>query len=252
MMDNDSMAKPFTQAQDAVEQFVGEQFIDWLLDYINHEVQSWSGVKNVISETYKQERIKKFMLQKFLDAKAVWGGGDNDPGFLSFAISNLSESNDPSAESVLFLIEQRYKEEKNGLSRDLWLKLLRGLGAKDEEIRHTEPKEPTRDYVATLSDIYSSMDWQTAMGAWVAYQKIIAFESKIIMEILKNNFNFSDADLELFRVYSEENKKFVIHPSKLLAQIVVDKENKELVMDGVRRQLKARKSYYEKVMKHLE
>jgi len=252
MIDDDRKTTVVSTPSDAVEQFVGDQFIDWLMDFITHEVQNWSEIQQIIDSEYRAEKIKKFMLQKYLEAKALWGGKENDPGFLGFAIANLSEVSDPTAERVLELIEQRNTEEKKGLSENLWIKFLKKLGLSQEEIDNTEPKEPTRIYVSALSEVYSSFDWKIAIGAFVAYQRIIMLEAKALLEVLKNNLDFSNSDLEIFRAYSEENKKLVINPRALLAQIVVDKESKEMVMEGVIKQLSARKSYYEKVMKYLE
>jgi pyrroloquinoline quinone (PQQ) biosynthesis protein C len=252
MMETNTQSKQVITPTDAVEQFVGEQFIDWLLDYITYEVKIWPGTTGLADSQYKRERLQKFMRQRYLDAKAVWGGQENDPGFLEFIIANLSEVSDPAAERALTMIEDQEAQEKNGLSREPWLKLLGKLGISVEDAENTEPKEATRNYISILSDVYSSQEWQTAVGALVAYQKVIALESEVILGILKSSFDLTDSDMEILRALASENKKYILNPSRLLSQLVVDQENKELVMQGVYKQLEARKSYYEKLMKYLE
>src|ERR1043166_3678621 len=103
-------ANVISNPQEAVEQFVGEQFIEWLMEYIPHEMKTWPVIERIQASKPKPEKIKKFMLQRFLAAEAYLGQREGDPGFLRFAIANLSESDDPEAESALQILEEKRHE----------------------------------------------------------------------------------------------------------------------------------------------
>ncbi len=249
--------------QNALDQFVGEQFIEWLLNYIGAEVNRWPELSAIKAAQPRIEKIKKFMLQRFLAAEAFLGGREGDPGFIGFAIANLSESNDPLAESALEILEKKREEElsgshKNAVSlpysahKELWLKLLRVLGLSDEEINRAEPKGPTRNYVAELSDIYSNSEWQTAVGAFTAHERSLPEEYAALSEMLKRNTKVSDQDMEILHWNKGSDSKHVINTAHTLDKIVFDMENKLLVWEGVTRQLEARREFYARLAKYLE
>ncbi|MBI2607369.1 MAG: hypothetical protein HYW51_00920 [Candidatus Doudnabacteria bacterium] len=244
--------KKLLTTQEAVDELVGEQFVEWLFEFIVHELQTWPPLEKISSGKFKQEKIRKFMIQRYLDSKAVWGGTGEDPGFLGFVIANLSESDDPTAETALSAIEVRYEEEKHGLSRELWENLMKELGVGAEELKLSEPKESGRNYVSDLSELYSASEWQTAAGALAAYQIMNLEESRALVQLLKNNTQVSDPGLQALKISAEQDNKTVINPAKILEKIVFDKENKQLVWNGVWRHLDARKLYCEKIMKYLE
>lgn len=233
-----------TAPNQAVEELLGEQFIEWLLNFVAGEVKNWPQIQAITAASPKIERIRKFMLQCFLAAEAFLGNASGEPGFLGFALANLSESADPLAESALEIIEKK-KNEEYLAHRALWIKLLHGLEVSDEEIKHAEPKEPTRHYVAELSDVYSNSEWQTAVGAFAAHERSLPEEYSAISQMLRRNSQITDGDLEILT--SKQTTDY-----KVLDKIVFDQESKQLVWEGARRQLTARREFYKGLMKYLE
>lgn len=249
--------------KNALDQLVGEQFIDWLLNYIASEVNGWPELSAIKAAQPKIEKIKKFMLQGFLAAEAFLGGREGDPGFIGFAIANLSESDDPLAESALEILEKTRQEELSGSNKttvsvpfsahkELWIKLLRAVGLSDEEIKRAEPKEPTRNYVAELSDIYSNSEWQTAVGAFTAHERSLPEEYLAISEMLKRSTEVTDAEMEILHWNKGSDSKYVLNTAHTLDKIVFDMENKLLVWEGVQRQLEARREFYAHLAKYFE
>ena len=261
-MDTQNDIKQIHSPAEAIDQFVGEQFIEWLMNYVAHEVRNFESLQKIARATPKIERIRKFMLQRFLAAEAFVGGRDGDPGFLGFAIANLSESADPAAESALELLEKKRDEEITGsrtekgalytAHRTMWLRLLKALGAGDEEINRVEAKEPTRNYIAELSDLYSASDWQTAMGAFAAHERAVPEEYEAILALLRSNTQLTENDMEILIWHTGVDYKYVVNTAKILEKVVFDQESKKLVWDGVGRQLQLRREFYDALAKYLE
>ncbi|HYC79732.1 MAG TPA: iron-containing redox enzyme family protein [Candidatus Binatia bacterium] len=253
--------QPVTTPEEAINQFVGEQYMEWVMDYLKQEAQSWHSLKELVEARPRPEKIKKYMLQRYLAAEAFTGGRDGDPGFLGFAIANLSESPDPLAEHALELLQGKRQEEMSGatstadpstnIHRELWLKLLRAVGLSNEEINRAEAKEATRNYIAELSDVYSNSEWQTTMAAFAAHEKLIPEEYGAIIAMLKNNLQLNEQDLEVLTWHSKADAKYVIETGHILDRVAVDREGKELVFEGIRRQLEARKDFYDGLSKYL-
>jgi hypothetical protein len=253
--------RPVITPEDAMSQFVGEQYMEWLMNYLDHEVKTWASLKAIAEAKPRGEKIKKFMLQRFLAAEAFTGGRDGDPGFLGFAIANLSESSDPLAENALELLESKRKEEISGtgstteqsanIHRQLWMKLLKALQASDEEIKRIEAKEPTRNYISELSDVYSNAEWQTTMAAFAAHEKLIPDEYSAVITMLQNNFQLNSEDMEVLTWHSKGDVKYVIEASHILERATVDEEGKAMVFEGVKRQLDARRDFYDALANYL-
>ncbi len=237
----------------ALEELMGEPFIEWLLEFIGHEMQAWPQILAIRSAFSKPEKIKKFMLQAFLADEAFLGHLEGDPGFLRFAIANLSESDDPVAESALEILEKKRQEELEGhkiehgvlvtAHREHWMKLLKALGTTEEEIERAEPKEATRNYIAELSDLFSASEWQTTVGAFAAYDRAASEEYSAIAIMLKNNFPGTENGLDT---------KYNLSSAHILDKVVFDPETKHLVWQGVTRQLEVRQEFLLSLMKYLE
>lgn len=248
--------------EQAVAEFVGEQFIEWLMNYISHQMRSWPAIIALQTARAKPEKIKKFLLQRFLAAEAFLGGREGDPGFLRFAIANLSESDDPTAESALEILEKERQEELAGhkierglvvtFNRELWLRLLKAIGMTVEEIERFEPKEPTRNYIAELSDVYSTSEWQTAVGAFAAHERAIPEEYRAILALLKNNTTLRGKDLEIFTSHIDSDTKYGVNANHILDKIVFDHQTKLLVWEGAQRQLQVRQEFLASLVKYLE
>jgi thiaminase len=252
--------RPVTTPEEAIAQFIGEQYMEWLMNYLGHEVKTWVSLKTIAEVKPRPEKIKKFMLQRFLAAEA-FTGRDGDPGFLGFAIANLSESSDPLAENALELLESKRKAEVSGVGsateqssnvhRQLWMKLLKALEVSDDELRRVEAKEPTRNYIAELSDVYSNAEWQTTMAAFAAHEKLIPDEYGAIITMLQNNLKLNSADLEVLTWHSKGDAKYVIEAGHILEGAAADEEGKALVFEGVKRQLEARRDFYDALANYL-
>jgi hypothetical protein len=258
----DNNVKTLVTPDEAISNYIGEQFLEWLLEYITADVKSWPELQALRSAAPKIEKIRKLILQRFVAAEAFLGSKESEPGFLGFAIANLSESSDPLAENALGILEQKRQEEiagetsqtsaKHNTHRELWLRLLKALEIPQEEINRVEAKEATRTYISELSDIYSTGEWQSAMGAFLAHERSIPEEYGAISEMLKQNTSLAAADLEVFTWHAGVDLKYVINTSHMLEKIVVDPESKQLVWDGVSKQLSARKDFYASLVKYLE
>lgn len=236
----------------AIRELTGEEFIEWLMNYITNETNRWPVIQEIGAIRTKPEKIKKFMLQQFLAMQAFLGRTEGDPGSLRFAIANLSESADPSAESALEILEKKYQDELTDQNLELWHKLLQGLGAKPEEIERIEPKEPTRTYTAELSEIYSSSDWQTAIGTFAAQERSSEVESQAIVSMLKNNTSLSDQDIQIFLAKVDSKSTYTANANHVLDKVVFDLETKMLVWKGVRRFLTIRQEFLNGLTKYLE
>jgi pyrroloquinoline quinone (PQQ) biosynthesis protein C len=253
--------KSITNPQQAVQEYMGEQFIEWLMDYIPQQMQTWPILRKIHETRATPSKIRKFVLQIYLVAEAFFGGREGDPGFLRFAIANLSESDDPQAEGVLEILEQRREDEMIGhkvekgivrtVNQEQWHKLLLGLGISEEEIGHAEPKEPTRNYVAELSDLCSSSEWQIAVGALASLEASVACEYQAIISLLKNNFPVADKDLQVLTdLIGTENK--YSNSNHILDKVVFDQEAKDLVWQGVSRELDIMQDFLKGLEKYLD
>jgi hypothetical protein len=245
---------PVTTPQDAVSQFVGEQFTEWLTEYIEHQVGSWESLGLIARAIPKPDKIKKFMGQRYIVSQVFTGGKDSDPGFLGFAIANLSESPEPMAEHVLDIVQQKRQDElavNNGSKKDVWQKLLRAVGLADEEIKRLEAKDAARNYASELSDLYSNADWQTVLAAFYTHEKCITVEYGPVSEMVKNTLSLPNSDLEILSGKMKNDNKHLIEAKHNLERLAVDEEGKNLIFEGVDRQLTARRDFYDALAKYL-
>ena len=242
---------PVNNPEQAVQEFVGEQFIEWLRDYIPHEMKTWRVITELERIETSPSKTKKFMLQKFLAHEAFCGTREGDPGLLRFAIANLSESDDPQAEAALEILERRHESElaENDANRKSWHGLLGALGATDEEIARTESKEPTRNYIAELSDLCSNSDWQTALGVIVALDASAVAEYQTLIRLLKKNTLLTDKNLECLSGFS--TNKGVVETRHILDKVVFDEADKQLIWEGVHKQLLVRTALLTNLAKYL-
>ncbi|MGE5297864.1 MAG: iron-containing redox enzyme family protein [Acidobacteriaceae bacterium] len=252
----DRPVKTLASPEEAVANFIGEHFLEWLLDYVTERVKIWPELAEIRASQPKLEKLRKYAVQRYIAAEAFLGGREGDPGFLGFAIANLSESPDPMAENALGILEQKRQEEMGKGSeskhQQLWVKFLKSLGITDEEISHAEPKEMTRRYISDLSEVYSTSEWQTAMGAFLAHERAIPEEYAAISEMIKKNTAVSADALAVFSWHIGMDVKYVINTQHMLEKIVVDPESKQLVLEGILSQLSTRQEFYRGLMKYLK
>lgn len=242
--DND--IKAITTPQQAVEQFVGEQFIEWAMNYVAHEISNMSALDLIRNSHPKIEKLRKFMTQQFVADAAFIGAHNQDPGFLGFAIANLSEADDPEAESALGILAQ-YRDEELINYDQKWSRLLRALGITEEEITRVEPKEAVRMYTSELSDLYSNGQWQEVAGAFAAHKQATALEFSMILALVQANMQISNSDLEVLNAGAKQASFGLI-----LEKIVFDDDNKQLIWQGVTRTLAAHNDFYTALIKYLE
>ena len=257
MTDLGDRVNQISNPQQAVEQFVGEQFTEWLLNYVQNTMKEWPVTKKLSMIQTRMEKLKKFMLQRFLVHEAFLGTKESDPGFIGFVIANLSESNEPEAESALEILEQRKRLEESQVQhshrshRELWLRMLKSLGATSEEISRIQPKAVTRESVAEVSDIYSTSEWQIAVGAFIAYDWSTIFEYQVLAQLVKNNTPTTEKELEVFGQFVH-NSAFSISTGHVLDKLVFDQRSKQLVWVGSSKLLQAKKVFVEALAKYLE
>lgn len=241
---------------DAVEQFLGEDFARWVMDYVQQEVSSWPEMRLSFHSQVRAEKIPKFIIQCFLVSEEFWGAKESDPGLLGFALANLSEADDPEAEIALEILRKKNQKEvsqpeSGSIHRQLWLRLLKGLAVLEEDLLRLSPKEPARNYIAEISDICSNSEWPTTMAAIAAYEQANIAEYPLISSMLKNSTKLSDADLEIFDWLLEFNKKSLLDSIHILEKISNDQKTKQLIWEGARRELAARKEFYKGLSKYL-
>lgn len=235
--------KPQVSTEEAIESLMGEQFVEWMMVGAIKTVKSWPEIRQLYTAHPKVEKIRKFLMQRSVASEAVLGGREGDPGFLGFAIANLSESSDPLAENALESLEA-IRDNNPQSSEQLWKRLLKAVGASAEEIARVEAKEPARTYIAELSDVYSNSDWQTAIGAFESQRRCMAAEYDAVRALVKNNVpGVSDDDLGAL---SGE-----MGHGLALEKLAVDEEGKKLLLDGSSRQLNIRRDFYAGLVKHL-
>jgi hypothetical protein len=243
MNEINSDIKPVTNPDEAIEQFVGEQFIEWLMEYVTSQVQ---GSEELQALANSHPRLEN----------------NSEPGFLGFAIANLSESDDSDAESALEILQKKQQEELEGPTlgkpiskqyhKEIWLKLFRALGATEEEITRSEAKEYTRNYIAELSDLYSNGQWQEVAGAFAAHEQMIPLECRVILGLLRDNSTLSDDDLEVLILHSTADTKHLANTAHILEKIVFDEESKRLISEGATRQMRTRLEFLHNLTLHLE
>ncbi|MBI3952706.1 MAG: hypothetical protein HY336_01995 [Candidatus Doudnabacteria bacterium] len=256
------MTKPVAKPEEAVEQLIGEQFTEWLMEYIFLKIHDEPEMSLIKTAKPKIEKLRKFLLQLFLTDEAFVGGAEGDPGFLRFAIANLSESNDPQAEGALNILEKRRQEELLGhkvekgiiwtRSRELWIKLFKALGLTPEEVNRTESKEWTRNYISEISDLLSNADWQVAAGVFTVFERAIPEEYKAVINLLRNNSQISDQDLEVLTKRVNMYDQYAKESMHILEKIVFDPQSKQLIWEGVSKHLEARREFYSGNIKYLE
>jgi pyrroloquinoline quinone (PQQ) biosynthesis protein C len=126
------------------------------------------------------------------------------------------------------------------------------LGVTDEEIQRAEAKEPARTYIAELSDVYSNSEWQTTMAAFAAHERLIPEEYAAVTALLKANTQVSDADLEVLTWHAKGDAKYVIEATHVLESVAVDHEGKDLIFQGIEKQIEARRDFYEGLSKYVQ
>ena len=90
------------------------------------------------------------------------------------------------------------------------------------------------------------------MGAFLAHERAAPDEYSALVDMLKKNASLSSEALEALTLHVGVDPKYVINTSHMLEKIVVDPESKQLVWDGISRQLTAKKEYYQNLRKYLE
>jgi len=136
--------------------------------------------------------------------------------------------------------------------REKWARLLKAMGITEEEMDRAEPKEATRNYIAELSEVYSTSEWQTAIAAFAANELSIIEEYKAFLELLKKNLTLSDKETEVLTDIIGSGMQYVASTNHVLDKVVFDREAKELVWQGVVRQLEIRHEFLNGLEKYLE
>ncbi|MGE5392310.1 MAG: hypothetical protein ACM3NH_01010, partial [Candidatus Saccharibacteria bacterium] len=198
--------KQLMTPEEATENLFGEQYVEWMLNTAVRTVRAWPEMESMRTATPKIEKIRKFLIQRFIAAEAFLGGKEGDPGFLGFAIGNLSEVSDPLAESALEELEKLRDKVSRSSSgeRESWVKLLKAVGVTADEIQRAEPKEPARTYIAELSDVYSNSDWQTAIGSFEAQLQCMKPENEALLALIRNNTGLPEAQVEAMLPKAEQ------------------------------------------------
>jgi len=241
-----------TNSDQAIQEFVGGQFIVWLVDYIIHEVGRWPVMAKIENAKAEGQKLRKFLTQLFLVQQAMWSEKDSEPGFLKFALANLSESSDPAAEPAVAVLESRFSVKSGDELRVLWVSLFQVLGLTAEELMRLEPKEATRNYIAELSELYSSSEWPTGLGALVCYWTLIGPKFKAIRQLCCKLENYSVKDFEIINSLAVYETQGLTLAHELLEKLSFDHENKYLIWDGVQRHLSLEQEFLNHTVKYLD
>ena len=244
--------------EDALANLTGEHFLYWLFEYVSDMVKTWPEFV-IKDKTVKEERLKKFLLQRFLVSKSFWGKKEQDPGLLSFALSNLSECPDPLAENTLEFLEKMKQadstqgDKPGGISshEKLWSRLFSALGITESEVAAMEPKDITRSYISELSDYYMTAEWQSVIGAIIAHEHMRPIEFLVLEELTKKNVQLNKDALELFHVPVNADEKWLAASSHALEKVMMDPESRRLVLDGAARQASVMHDWYSVMVRYL-
>jgi pyrroloquinoline quinone (PQQ) biosynthesis protein C len=241
-----------TNPQQALQEFSGAQFVAWVSDYVSHQVATWPVLAKIVATAPDPQKLRKFLAQVFLAQQAMWSEKDTEPGFLKFAIANLSESDDPSAEPALEILNHKFNAETAALTRNLWLRLFQSLGLAPEELLRLEPKEATRNYISELSEVYSNFEWQTGLGALVAYWLIVPMEFQAISDLSAGLMNTTDKDWEVVKSFTHYQTQAQTLAHELLEKLSFDPDGRQLIWEGVLRQLSAEQEFLDHIGKYLD
>jgi hypothetical protein len=234
--------------QQAIQQLVGEQFIEWLMDQIALDLATWPALRVLRDSQARPEKLRRFLLQRELARQAFWGGRDSEPGFLGFAAANLSESDDPDAEAALEIIEAKLAEhQRAGQVSDLD-EILKFLAPAGDETAKSKPKEAVRHYIAEVSELISASDWQTGLGAIAADEWSWAYEYSALKKLIAGLPGGSGLHLP----NGWENSKAMLEVGRLLDRVVFDETGKQLVWDGITGALAAKRQLLDDLIKYLQ
>lgn len=234
--------------EQAIREYAGGQFVVWLCDEIVSQTQRWEVLDKLTEKQPTSPQFRKFLLQLFLSERAMWDGPDGEPGFLRFAIANLSESDDPAAEHALEYLQTSLLDE--GLS-DYWSRLFEALEMPTADLKRVEPKEITRNYIAELSEVYSNAEWQEAVGSFAAMQVISPFKYEAALKLARG-LGLGERDTEALKTLSGRVNFSRQLAYELLEKISFSEDFKELIWQGVQKTLSTEEEFLSQVSHYLE
>ena len=237
-----------TTPEQAIQEFSGSQFVVWLCDSVTSQVQVWPVLKKLADKEPDLPKFRKFLLQVYLSERAMWDGADGEPGFLRFAIANLSESDEPAAEHGLEALQSNFGAEDLSAA---WTRLFEGLEMPPEDLKRVEPKEITRNYIAELSEVYSNSEWQEAVGAFVALQVAAPFKFEAILRLAKQ-LSLNEKNLEALKTLSARQNKSRQLAYELMEKISFSEVYKYLIWQGATTALAAEEEFLNQASRYLE
>jgi hypothetical protein len=248
-METTSNLTTISTPEQAVEELVGDQFVTWLIDYTRHQVGAWEELTALPQTEVTVPKLRRFLLQVFAAERAMWQNSDDSPGFLKFAIANLSECNDPAAEFGLDVLQTNLTIDTWSAS---WPKLFTALGLNPGDFAKIEPKEATRNYIAELSEVYSTAEWQEAVAAFAAQWMIMPYKFGVIYTLAQRAEGVEVKDLEVLKVLSTQETKSRQLSFELLEKLSFSQATKDMVWQGVSRTLEIEKEFFRSASKYLQ
>lgn len=248
-METPSTLTAISTPDQAVTELFGEQFVTWLVDYTRRETEYFT--KNLGQGIVEPDlaHFRRFILQTYAAERAMWNTSDDSPGFLKFAIANLSECQEPVAEHVLSVLEANVSADTWA---EAWGRLFTALGLTASDFSRIEPKEVTRNYIAELSEVYSTAEWQQATGSFAAQWMVMPHKFQAIYALAQKTPGLTPRDLEVLKMLSSQETKSQQLAFELLEKISFEQESKELVWQGVSRAMEIEKEFFGSVAKYLE
>ena len=237
-----------TTPEQAIREFSGGQFVIWLCEEVTNQVQAWPILRSLAEKEPGPAKFRKFLLQVYLSERAMWDGADGEPGFLRFAIANLSESDEPAAEHGLEALQSNFAAEDLSAS---WARLFESLEMPTADLKRVEPQEITRNYIAELSELYSNSVWQEAVGAFVALQVVAPFKFDAILKLAKG-LGLNEKVLEVLKVLASRKIGSRQLAYELLEKISFSEPFKELIWQGATKALEAEEEFLNQASHYLE
>jgi len=247
-METTSNLTTISTPEQAVEELVGDQFVTWLIDYTRHQVGAWEGLAAMPTTEVTIPKLRRFLLQVFAAERAMWENSDDSPGFLKFAIANLSECNDPTAEPGLEVLRANLTIDTWSAS---WAKMFTALGLNPGDFAKIEPKEATRNYIAELSEVYSTGEWQEALAAFAAQWMIMPYKFGVVYSLAQRVEEVNPKDLEVLKILSSQETKSRQLSFELLEKLSFSQATKDMVWQGVSRTLAIEQEFFGSVSKYL-
>ncbi|HHW39254.1 MAG TPA: hypothetical protein GXX18_18885 [Bacillales bacterium] len=163
--------------------------------YRNH-----SFVTELVAGNVSKEQLKKWAIQKYFQV------------FQQNRAFSAIHSNSPYPDARKYLMEQLIAEETDiecgsDSHYDLIKRLVYAAGGTDEEIENTSIGDPVKDYLNFVINTCKNEHFTYGLLTFYSLESQTPDSVIKMYEALKNQFGFSDHDLEWFTIHYEADQE---------------------------------------------